>query len=154
MSGATAFYNITQIIKDELLNDVNINTVSTGDITDVNLYKFEIFPIGHIIINSVEQAEQTLTFSLSILVADVVDKSKELTVDRFKGNDNVQDILNTQLTVLNTLIQRLRKGTLYDDKYQLLGNPQLSPFYERFENQLAGWTADVSIQIHNDINIC
>ena len=154
MSGVTAFYNITQIIKDELLNDVNINTVSTGDITDVNLYEFEIFPIGHIIINGVEQAEQTLTFSLSILVADVVNKSKELTVDRLKGNDNVQDILNTQLTVLNNLIQRLRKGTLYEEKYQLLGNPQLSPFYERFENQLAGWTADVSIQIHNDINIC
>ena len=154
MSGATAFYKITQIIKDELLSDPNINTVSTGDITDVNLYKFDIFPIGHIIINSVEDAEQTLTFSVSILAADIVNKSKELTIDRFKGNDNLQDILNTQLTVLNKLIQRLRKGTLYEEKYQLLGNPQLTPFYERFENQLAGWTADVSIQLHNDINIC
>lgn len=154
MSGATAFYKITQIIKDELLNDHNINTVSTGDITDVNLYKFDIFPIGHIIINSVEDAEQTLTFSVSILAADIVNKSKELTTDRFKGNDNLQDILNTQLTVLNKLIQRLRKGTLYEEKYQLLGNPQLTPFYERFENQLAGWTADVSIQLHNDIDIC
>lgn len=154
MSGATAFYKITQIIKDELLSDYNINTVSTGDITDVNLYKFDIFPIGHIIINSVEDAEQTLTFSVSILAADIVNKSKELTTDRFKGNDNLQDILNTQLTVLNKLIQRLRKGTLYEEKYQLLGNPQLTPFYERFENQLAGWTADVSIQLHNDIDIC
>tara|TARA_R110000764_G_scaffold101921_1_gene187303 strand:- start:1954 stop:2424 length:471 start_codon:yes stop_codon:yes gene_type:complete len=152
--GVRGFYQLTQTIKNELLKDVNINTVSTGDITDVNLYKQDIFPIGHIIVNSVSVEENVLLFSISILGCDVVDQSKELTTDRFVGNNNVENILNTQLAVLNRLIGRLRMGTLHQDMYQLDGNPTLAPFYDRFDNQLAGWSADISIMIYNDINIC
>ena len=34
---------------------------------------------------------------------DIVDESKEATTDIFRGNNNEQDILNTQLAVLNKL---------------------------------------------------
>ena len=152
--GIRGFYQLTETIKEQLLLDVNINTVTTGDISDVNLNKQDIFPLGHIIINNVIVDEQILTFNISILACDIVNQSKDLTLDRFKGNDNVQDILNTQLGVLNKLIQRLRMGDLYTDMYQLNGSPSLQPFYDRFENQLAGWTASMDVQIYNDINIC
>ena len=152
--GIRGFYQLTEAIKTELLEDKNINTVTTGDITDVNLNKQDIFPLGHIIINNVIDQENVLSFNISILACDIVDQSKEFTVDRFKGNDDVQDILNTQLAVLNRLIQRLRKGNLYTDMYQLEGSPNLQPFYDRFENQLAGWTATMDILIYNDIYIC
>tara|TARA_B110000902_G_scaffold226425_1_gene265066 strand:+ start:831 stop:1301 length:471 start_codon:yes stop_codon:yes gene_type:complete len=152
--GIRGFYQLTETIKEQLLLDVNINSVTTGDISDVNLNKQDIFPLGHIIINNVVVDEQILTFNISILACDIVNQSKDLTLDRFKGNDNVQDILNTQLGVLNKLIQRLRMGDLYTDMYQLSGSPSLQPFYDRFENQLAGWTASMDVQIYNDINIC
>tara|TARA_R110000744_G_scaffold66219_5_gene135331 strand:+ start:204 stop:674 length:471 start_codon:yes stop_codon:yes gene_type:complete len=152
--GVRGFYQLTETIKTALLEDKDIETVSTGDITDVNLNKQDIFPLGHIIINSVIDEEQVLRFNISILACDIVNQSKELTVDRFTGNDNVQDILNTQLAVLNKLIQRLRMGNLYTEMYQLEGSPSLTPFYDRFENQLAGWTATMDIMIYNDIYIC
>jgi len=152
--GVRGFYQLTETIKDELLKDVNINTVTTGDISDVNLNKQDIFPLGHIIINSVSDEEQVLRFNISVLACDIVDQSKKETVDRFRGNNNEQDILNTQLAVVNRLIQRLRMGTLFTDMYQLEGNPQLTPFYDRFENQLAGWTATMDVMIYNDIYIC
>tara|TARA_R110000744_G_scaffold65550_8_gene134427 strand:+ start:351 stop:821 length:471 start_codon:yes stop_codon:yes gene_type:complete len=152
--GVRGFYQLTETIKEELLKDQNINTVTTGDITDVNLNKQDIFPLGHIIINNVIDQENVLSFNISILACDIVNQSKELTYDRFTGNNDVQDILNTQLAVLNRLIQRLRKGTLYSDMYQLEGNPSLEPFYDRFENQLAGWTATFNVLIYNDIYIC
>tara|TARA_R110000782_G_scaffold250926_1_gene338405 strand:- start:14 stop:484 length:471 start_codon:yes stop_codon:yes gene_type:complete len=152
--GIRGFYQLTETIKEQLLLDTNINTVTTGDITDVNLNKQDIFPLGHIIINSVAVNEQTLDFNISILACDIVDQSKDLTLDRFKGNDNTQDILNTQLGVLNLLIQRLRMGDLHTDMYQLSGSPSLQPFYDRFENQLAGWSATMDVQIYNDIYIC
>jgi len=152
--GIRGFYQLTETIKTELLEDKNINTVTTGDITDVNLNKQDIFPLGHIIINNVIDEEQVLRFNISILACDIVEQSKDLTVDRFTGNNDVQDILNTQLAVLNRLIQRLRKGTLYSEMYQLDGSPNLQPFYDRFENQLAGWTATMDIMIYNDIYIC
>tara|TARA_R110000787_G_scaffold9948_4_gene34323 strand:+ start:1193 stop:1663 length:471 start_codon:yes stop_codon:yes gene_type:complete len=152
--GVRGFYQLTETIKTELLQDVNINTVTTGDLTDVNLNKQDIFPLGHIIIDSVIDEEQVLRFNITVLACDIVDQAKEFTVDRFKGNNDVQDILNTQLAVLNRLTQRLRMGTLYTDMYQLDGNPTLTPFYDRFENQLAGWSASMTIMIYNDIYIC
>tara|TARA_R100001463_G_scaffold16721_4_gene43229 strand:- start:14196 stop:14666 length:471 start_codon:yes stop_codon:yes gene_type:complete len=152
--GIRGFYQLTETIKDQLLADVNINTVTTGDLYDVNLNKQDIFPLAHIIVNNVIQQEQTLNFNISILAMDIVDQSKSPTEDRFIGNNNEQDILNTQLSVLNKVIQVLRMGTLYTDKYQLDGDVICEPFYDRFENQLAGWTATMDIMIYNDINIC
>ena len=152
--GVRGYYQLTSTIEEQLLADVNNNTVSIGDISDVNLNKQDIFPLAHMIVNSVSVEEQVLRFSLTILACDVVDQSKDRTTDRFTGNDNEQDILNTQLAVLNRLIQRLRMGSLHTDMYQLEGNPSLTPFMDRFENQLAGWSATMDILIYNDIYIC
>jgi len=152
--GVRGFYQLTEAIKDELLKDENINIVTTGDITDVNLNKQDIFPIGHIIVNNVVVEEQVLRFNISILACDIVNDSKDVVKNRFTGNTNLQDILNTQLAVLNRLIQRLRMGQLHTDMYQLEGDPNLTPFYDRFENQLAGWTATLDVVIYNDIYIC
>tara|TARA_R100000951_G_scaffold76971_1_gene64972 strand:+ start:115 stop:585 length:471 start_codon:yes stop_codon:yes gene_type:complete len=152
--GVRGFYQLTETIKEQLLADVNVNTVTTGDITDVNLSKQDIFPLSHIIVNNVAVNEQTLDFNISILSSDIVNQSKLETTDIFTGNNDVQNILNTQLSVLNKLIQKLRMGNLHTDMYQLDGSPSLEPFYDRFENQLAGWTATMNIQIYNDIYIC
>lgn len=152
--GIRGYYQLTQTIKDQLLADINVNTVTTGDIYDVNLNKQDIFPLSHIIVNNVLQQEQTLTFNISIMAMDIVDQSKSETTDRFTGNNNEQDILNTQLSVLNKVIQVLRMGTLHQDMYQLDSPVNCEPFYDRFENQLAGWTATMDIVIYNDIRIC
>jgi hypothetical protein len=152
--GIRGYYQLTSTIEDQLLLDVNNNTVSIGDISDVNLNKQDIFPLAHIIVNSVSVEEQVLRFSITVLACDIVDQTKDKTTDRFTGNTNEQDILNTQLAVLNRLIQRLRMGQLHQDKYQLEGNPSLEPFMDRFENQLAGWSASIDILIYNDIYIC
>ena len=152
--GVRGYYQLTSTIEDQLLLDVKTNTVSIGDISDVNLNKQDIFPLAHIIVNSVSVEEQVLRFSITILACDIVDQTKDLTTDRFTGNTNEQDILNTQLAVLNRLIQRLRMGQLHQDKYQLEGNPSLEPFMDRFENQLARWSASMDILICNDIYIC
>ena len=45
-------------------------------------------------------------------------------------------------------------GTLHQDMYQLDTDVNCEPFYDRFENQLAGWTATMDIMIYNDIRIC
>ena len=152
--GIRGFYQLTETIKNQLLLDVNVNTVTTGDVSDVNLHKQDIFPLSHIIVNNVVVNEQTLDFNISVLACDIVNQSKQETEDIFKGNNDVQNILNTQLSVLNKLIQKLRMGNLHTDMYQLDGSPSCDPFYDRFENQLAGFTATMNIQIYNDIYIC
>jgi hypothetical protein len=148
------FYQVTETIKNQLLADVNVNTVTTGDITRIDLSKQTMFPLSHIIVNNVGNEDNILRFSLSVLSMDVVNISKEEVVDIFIGNNNEQDILNTQLAVLNKLVQVLRGGNLHQDLYQLDGTPNFEPFYDRFENEMAGWALTFDVIIPNDIEIC
>jgi hypothetical protein len=89
---------------------------------------------------------------------DLVDDTKEnprAQAEPFYGTSNVQDILNTQLAVINDVVQELRRGQLYSDLYQLDGTPTCQPFTERFENLLAGWTATFDVLLANtEISIC
>jgi len=122
------FYQVTETIKEALLSDVNVNTVTTGDITRIDLGKQTMFPLSHLVINNVGNEDTVLRFSLSVLAMDIVDISKEEVVDIFVGNNNEQDVLNTQLAVLNKLVQVLRGGNLHQDLYQLDGTPNFEPF--------------------------
>ena len=154
MNSMNGFYRVTDIIKDTLQADVNVNTVTYGDITQIDLDKQTIFPLSHIIVNAVTSRENTLLFNISILSMDIVDINKDEITDKFIGNNNEQDVFNTQLAVLNKVIQKLRIGSLYQEKYQVLGDVSLEPFKDRFENELAGWTATFDVIIENDVNVC
>ena len=148
------FYQVTETIKNQLLSDANVNNVTTGDITKIDLSKQTMFPLSHIIVNNVNNEDNVLRFSLSVLSMDIVNLSKEEVVDIFVGNNNEQDILNTQLAVLNKLVQVLRGGTLHQNLYQLDGTPNFEPFYDRFENEMAGWALSFDVLVQNDISIC
>ena len=153
-TGIRGYYLLTEAIKNALLSDINVNTVTEGDLFDIDLSKQSIFPLSHLIINSVTAQESVLRFNISILSMDIVDESKEPTTDIFIGNNNEQDVLNTQLAVLNKLVQVLRRGDLYSSQYQLEGDASLEPFVDRFENKVAGWTATFDVLVNNDIEIC
>jgi len=152
--GVRGYYQITQTIKTNLLADENVNTVTTGDIFDIDLSKQTIFPLSHIIVNNVTIQEQVLNFNITVMSMDIVDQSKDETTDVFVGNNNEQDILNTQLAVVNKLVGLLSKGDLYRDKYQLDGDASCEFFYERFENRMAGVACTFNVLISNDINVC
>jgi len=150
----TGFYNVTDKIKDTLSAEPFVNTVTYGSLDDVDLNKQTIFPLSHIIVNNCNVANNTLTFNISVLAMDVVDESKEETEDDFVGNDNEQDVLNTQLAILNRLISILQRGDVYTDKYQVIGAAGCEPFVDRFENKLAGWVATFDVVVENDMTIC
>jgi hypothetical protein len=147
------YYEITQAIKTQLSKDIFVNTVTIGDIFKVDLNKLTIFPLSHIMINSATYQGPTWIYNVSILCMDVVDESKELTTDIFLGNDNEQDVLNTQLMVANRFLEVLRRGDMSED-YELSGTPTVEFFVERFENKLAGITLTFDIVIQNEMTKC
>ena len=147
------YYEITQAIKNQLKEDLFVNTVTIGDIFKVDLNKLTIFPLSHIMINSATYQGPTWIYNVSILCMDVVDESKELTTDIFLGNDNEQDVLNTQLMVANRFLEVLRRGNM-SGNYELSGTPTVEFFVERFENKLAGITLTFDIVIQNEMTKC
>jgi len=149
----STFYEITTKIKDQLQLDKFVNTVTMGDIFKVDLNKQTIFPLSHIIVNNVSYQGPILVYNVSILSMDIVDESKDKVTDIFVGNDNEQDVLNTQMMVANRFIEILRRGTLAND-YELIGNPSIEFFTERFENKLAGVTTTFDMAIANKMTVC
>tara|TARA_R110000764_G_scaffold147741_1_gene235647 strand:+ start:24 stop:521 length:498 start_codon:yes stop_codon:yes gene_type:complete len=159
--GSTSFYRLTEAIRDFLLTLDDVNTVTFGDITEVDLNKQTIFPLSHIMVNNVLLGNGTLTFSVTVLSMDIVHVDKNInaedsraTDDTFYGVDNEQDVLNTQLAVTNLLNQSLSRASLRGNKFELTGQGSCEPFTDRFENKLAGWAYTFSAYVDNDINIC
>tara|TARA_R110000822_G_scaffold99352_2_gene224217 strand:- start:2340 stop:2804 length:465 start_codon:yes stop_codon:yes gene_type:complete len=151
------FYNLSNKIRETLQLDAFVNTVTYGDLFDVDLNKQTIFPLSHFMIGSATMQSNIWSFNISLLCMDIVDESKNFAngiPDEFRGNNNEQDVFNTQLAVANRLLELLLRGDLYVDKYQLDGNPTLEPFVDRFENKLAGWTVTFNVLIPNDMTIC
>jgi hypothetical protein len=95
------FYDITTKLKDHFTADPIINTVTEGDIFEVDLNKQTIFPLVHMMINNASFETNVVRFNVSLIAMDIVDISKKATTDIFRGNSNEQDVLNTQLEVLN-----------------------------------------------------
>ena len=148
------FYNVTEQLKDTLIAEPFVNTVTFGSLDDVDLSKQSIFPLAHLIVNSTSVSTKTLRFNISILAMDIVDISKEKTDDIFLGNDNEQDVFNTQLALITRIVNKLQRVDLYTDLYQVEGEVSCEPFVDRFENKLAGWVATFDILVQNDMTIC
>lgn len=148
------YYYIVNTLKDYLKNTGVINTVTIGDIFKVDLNKQTIFPLSHIIVNNAQLEENTTTLNLSILFMDLVDESKAEITDIWDGNDNEQDVLNTQLALGSRLTSALMRGTLFTDLVQVVTAPNAEPFIDRFENKVAGWTLTFDVTIPNNMTIC
>ena len=150
----TGFYDILDKLKWHFDSDAVTNTVTQGDIFQVDLNKQTIFPLVHLMVNSSTLQANTIKFNVSIIAMDIVDISKSEVTDLFQENNNELDVLNTQHAVLNRCFQQLLHGNLWDGKYVIDGEPSLEPFTERFENFLAGWTMTLDILVPNEMTIC
>jgi hypothetical protein len=150
----TGFYDILDKLKWHFDNDEIVNSVTQGDIFQVDLNKQTIFPLTHIMVNSSTLGDNTQTFNVSLIAMDIVDISKTETTDIFQENNNELDVLNTQHHVLNRCYQQMLHGNLWDQQFVVEGDPTLEPFTERFENLLAGWTMTFDVTVPNDMTIC
>lgn len=148
------FYYAVGTLRDHLKNGGFINTVSTGDIYDVDLAKQTIYPYVHIIVNNATPKENNLSFNISVLFMDLVDLSKLDNINVFDNNDNLLDVLNTQLALASRMISDLRRGDLYSNLVQLDGDALCEPFTDRFDNKVAGWAVTFDLIVPNDMTIC
>ena len=146
------YYNLIDNIYNYLIGNPNINTVTTGDLLDVDLSKQTIFPLAHIIVNDVTFNDHYITFSINVIAMDIVDEDKDdrQTKDNpHLGLDNSHDILNTMLTVINGLQSSLRRGGMNDNNYEINDTPTATQFQDRFENLLTGWSLLLNIEVPN-----
>lgn len=149
-------YNLLDKIKDQIRGNGITNTVTYGDILEVDLNKTTIFPLSHLMLGNVSFSDHIINSSISILFLDIVDDNKnESAFDSFYGTDDLQDVMNTQLQAVNDLQSHLRRGDLFKDVLQIVGDATAEPLQDKYENQLAGWSITFNVQMpNNEIDVC
>jgi hypothetical protein len=95
-----------------------------------------------------------VTFVFEVAVVDIRNISKVRGNDKFLGNDNELDNLNTCHAILNYMITKmnLRRN---DNDIELQNEPSLQPIFMAFTNALDGWKCDIELSIPNDdFSVC
>ena len=74
------YYNLIDYIYNYLNGTTAINTVTIGDILDVDLAKQTIFPLAHINVGSVTFDEHIITFNINVIAMDMLMRQKKTSV--------------------------------------------------------------------------
>ena len=150
----TGYYTLVKALKDHFDSDALVNTVTNGDIFDIDIAKQTIFPLAHTMVTQAQFESNIQRFSVTIFVMDIVDSVKVDDDTNWETKDNTNDALNSTLQILNRAYQMLLHGTLHDLNYHVENVPTCEPFSERFENSLVGWAMTLDIICPNDMTIC
>lgn len=149
-----SFYNIIDKIKTVVNAEPFNSNVSFGDITDIDLKKQSLFPLAHIMVNSATINENNISFNVTLFLMDLVDVSKNADTSLFLGNDNTQDVLNTQIALATRVIRVLQKASIYKNEFELATTATCEPFNERFDNSLSGWAITFDIIGKTEMTYC
>ena len=148
------FYLVVDFLRSRLEGNPNNNTVIFGRTEDKDLYKKSIYPLTHINpVSAPMSSSQVSYFSFEIACLDQRDISKSITIDKFEGNDNLQDNLNITYTILNDLVNYIR---LQNNNYniEIEDVSEASPIVFSDFNLLDGWFITLTLKIPNNQSIC
>lgn len=148
------FYKVVDYLKTTLSNDINVHTITHGLRSMTDIDKKNIFPLVHLQVTSSTVSNSMATFIFEVAVVDLRNISKQPVTDKFLGNDNELDNLNTCHAVLNRLVSILQNQN-NDYAIQLVNVPTLQPIIFEESNLLDGWRCDLELVIpNNEIVVC
>jgi len=146
-----SLFALTDAIKNELDNNVLLNSVTYGDVDEIELLKSNRYPLAHVGISTGTISDSTSEINLSIIFIQQVDDVKEQE-DSF--NDSELYAQNNMLSAATRLVQVLKRGDLYQQGFQLEEDATLEFFGDRFTDRVAGVTIDMTITIKNQASVC
>ncbi len=145
-----SFYQVIGYLKDQLSNDIDVNTVVHGEAPE---NKKDLFPLAHLMVTNGTLGQGVSIFTFTVQVLDIRNLSKKASADKFLKNDNELDNLNTCFAVLSRLITDL-KLQRNDLDIELLNEPSLIPVIYEFKDTLDGWTTELQLSITNNVSVC
>ena len=148
-----SYYKVLKTFKDCFDVDSNINTVTEGDIDELDLANKNIFGLAHIIIDAGSESRNLTTWNVKLQCVDIVTTTGLVSTDKFISNDNEQDVYNTMHNVLRRAFLKFVRdtqdiGVIVDD------NAGFTKIQD-FENRIVGWELSLIVQVPDlDISIC
>jgi hypothetical protein len=147
------FYKIIEFLKLTIDSNPLVNTITHGTPDLIDIDKKNIYPLVHLNVTQSQVLNGYVSFDIEITSLDIRNVVKSNVRDKFLGNDNELDNLNTCHAILNHLITKL-KLQYNDFDVELLNEPNLIPMLLQFSNQLDGWQTTLTLGIKNEVIVC
>ncbi len=147
-----SYFKLIDGINTLLKTDSRIKTITEGDIDDLDQFRQNIPTLAHIIVSGGTTEDNLNIYDVTVSVLDIVTENNNLTVEKFKGNDNRQEVYNDTDNIIRHFYMRFRKQSESDNLF-ISGQPTFEKVLEDSTvNRLAGW--DLSFQVGvPDLNI-
>ena len=107
------------------------------------------YPIMYVVPNDVKQKFNYMEYTFDIIVADIIERDLANQTDVLSDTNQIMDDIISQfrLSVTNSL------GNFNAEYY--LDNPIVcTPFMEKYDDLLGGWSATLNIQVMTPLNRC
>ena len=125
-------------------------SISFGDIFEVDLTQSGKYPMMHVSTETADYDTGNLVYNFQIIVMDLVNKDES----------SEDDVLSDTLEMIGDVISRIRHSALdadvddFRNTIRLQDSISCEPFTERFDNEVTGWTASVSIEVEFNAGAC
>ena len=154
------YYSFTNFFNNVCAVHPNIETFSMDDIRTIDTFKQTLFPLANLMVNNVNIDSGVMTYNVTFMVMDRVQDITQDSVGpyntmikNYKDVTNILDVWNTSLMTVNDIVSYIyRNPDAYS--YNVVGSSLATPFDERFDNLLAGFSVDMNISVGNTNPIC
>jgi hypothetical protein len=154
------FYQFTQFFNNIAIAHPNIETFTVGDIHEVDLAKQSIFPLLHMVPNNVTISPQMFNYDIDLVYMDRTMEVIPLSTGpynqitkNYKTVTNTHDVWNTGLLAINDIIAYVTRNAQAQN-FIITTDAIATPFQQSYDNVLAGWSVNMTIQVPNNVNAC
>lgn len=149
------YSQLLQYIKTLAESDEMVHTVTRGAIPDLDLEKFNIYPLVHIDVDSGSFSNgNTVSFDVNLACLSIRDINKEIITDKFWNNDNEVDNHNVTHAIINRLWTSMFRD-FTNNNITASENPTLDKITHGNTNLLDGWVLTFQVEMPNtNLNLC
>jgi len=155
------YYNVLDYFKTIMINHPQIESVSQGDLFSIDDNAFTFYPLANVTILGANFAPSTTEYQIQIIVADKIKNKNNESNEGinyiagtstnamrvpFDGPDDRVDIWANTLGIINDLTSYTQYSV---ESFQINDTILNEPFYDRFNNGLAGWSSTFTLTTHN-----
>ena len=130
-----------------------IETVTNGDLFEIDMQASGLYPLMHVMINDANVSMSEQKFNFRVFVMDLVEPDLS----------NEDEVMSDSYQTMIDLIALLKHGEILygynfsageEQRYFVDNDFTISPFTERFTNNVSGWVCDISIIVESVLDSC
>lgn len=144
-----SYKQVTEVFREIALTQIAVKQFQVGEVSDLDIqvdsHPFQRFPLVFMIprTSSMDRFGK-LTLGFTFHVADVAVNEEDLQVNRH----------NSTLMIMQDIFSKIIMTDWNAVGIELETPIFITPYVERFNNNLAGWSAEINVIVKSPFNLC